>query len=175
MTRLIVLSLIASVLSMQAASDAFQAKAKKDPARAPNYGKYDFSYTTLDGKSLRLSEHGGKVVLVNIWAPWCGPCKLEMPGFVNVYKQYRDRGFELLSVAISTNESDVRAFVKKYGVTWPVGIKDEVGRQYKAYGIPDSYLFNPDGSVANHFVGYTTEATLNTAINEALGKFRKSN
>src|SRR5437016_13307046 len=81
--------------------------AKPSQAKAvANYGKYDFAFMTLDGKKLKLSDYAGKVVLVNIWAPWCGPCKLETPGFINMYKQYKDRGFEILSVAVNTNENE---------------------------------------------------------------------
>jgi len=156
---------------------AFQSSktpATKVSKPSANYGKYEFSYTTLDGKKLRLSDYAGKAVLVNIWAPWCGPCKLETPGFVKVYKEYRDRGFEILSVAVNTNENDVRAFIQKYGVQFPVGINDNVGRQYGTYGIPDNYLFNPDGSLAKRFVGYTKEHALLPLLEEALKSVAKS-
>ncbi|HTK82504.1 MAG TPA: TlpA disulfide reductase family protein [Bacteroidota bacterium] len=148
---------------------AFQsAKSSKASKPAANYGKYEFSYTTLDGKKVNLSDYAGKTVLVNIWAPWCGPCKLETPGFVKIYKEYKERGFEILSVAVNTNESDVREFMQKYGVQFPVGIGDNVGRQYGTYGIPDNYLFNPDGSLVKRFVGYTKEEVLRPLLEESL-------
>ncbi|HEV8538509.1 MAG TPA: TlpA disulfide reductase family protein [Bacteroidota bacterium] len=139
-----------------------------------NYGKYEFKFTTLDGKKLKLSDYAGKAVLVNIWAPWCGPCKLETPGFVTLYKQYKDRGFEILSVAINTNENDVRTFIEKYGVQFPVGISDDVANQYGTYGIPDNYLFKPDGSLVKRFVGYTKEDVLRPLLEDALKTVAKS-
>lgn len=146
-------------------------KEAKPPA---NYGKYEFSITTLDGKKLKLSDYAGRIVLVNIWAPWCGPCKLETPGFVKMYDEYKDRGFEILSVAVSTNENDVRTFIQKYGVRFPVGISDSVGKQYGTYGIPDNYLFKPDGSLAKRFHGYTREEALRPVLEDVLKLATKS-
>jgi thiol-disulfide isomerase/thioredoxin len=133
-----------------------------------NYGKHEFSYRTLDGKITKLSDYAGKVVLVNIWAPWCGPCRYETPGFVKLYQEYKDKGFEILGVAVNTNQNDVKAFLQKYGVTWPNGISDEVGQQYGVYGIPENNLFGPDGSLIKKFVGYTREEQLRPLIEAAL-------
>ncbi len=153
--------------------DAFQPAARPaaaSPKPKADYGKYNFSVTTMDGKRISLSDYAGKVVLVNIWAPWCGPCRKEAPGFLNLFKQYHDRGFEVLSVAVQTNETDVRSFIQAYKMTWPVGINDEVAMNYKTYGLPDNYLFKPDGTVAKHFVGYTAEAALKPLIEQLLPK-----
>ena len=141
--------------------------AAKPPVRA-DYGKYDFSYSTLDGKTIRLSDYAGKVVLVNIWAPWCGPCVRETPGFVKLYERYRKRGFEIIGVAVSTNRTAVRAFMDKYTPAWPIGIDDEVAVSFSTHGIPDNYLFNPDGSLIKRFVGYTQEEALQPLIETAL-------
>jgi cytochrome c biogenesis protein CcmG/thiol:disulfide interchange protein DsbE len=169
MKRLMIamLMILAASYSLYAFQSSKTATAKEIKPAA-NYGKYEFSYTTLDGRKLKLSDYAGKTVLVNIWAPWCGPCKLETPGFVKIYKEYKDRGLEILSVAVNSNEGDVRAFIQKYGVEFPVGIKDEVGRQYGTYGIPDNYLFNPDGSLVKRFIGYTREDALKPLLEESL-------
>jgi cytochrome c-type biogenesis protein len=137
-----------------------------------DYGKYDFTLKTLEGRTMRLSDYAGKVVLVNIWAPWCGPCRMETPGFVKLYEQYKNQGFEILSVAVETNEKDVEAFIKKYDVRWPVGMGDEVARAYGTYGLPDNFLFGPDGKVIKHFVGFTNEETLKPMIEQGLKKGR---
>ena len=122
----------------------------------------------MEGKLIKLSDYAGKVVLVNIWAPWCGPCRYETPGFVKVYEEYKNKNFAILSVAVNTNQKDVIAYTNKYGVTWPVGISDAVGEQYGVYGIPDNYVFNPDGSLAKRFTGYTQEEKLRPVIDGAL-------
>jgi thiol-disulfide isomerase/thioredoxin len=148
-------------------SGSTEAQSKVQKPRA-DYGKNNFTLTGLDGKKISLNDLGGKVVLVNIWAPWCGPCRKEAPGFVNIYKKYHDRGFEIISVAVNTNETDVRAFVRDYHLSWPVGIGDEIAVNYKTYGLPDNYLFKKDGSVARHFVGYTAEEALSPLIEDLL-------
>jgi thiol-disulfide isomerase/thioredoxin len=174
MKRLFVTVLMTGiVISVSSAFQKPKPSNSKETKPSANYGKYDFAYTTLDGKKLRLSDFAGKVVLVNIWAPWCGPCKVETPGLVKVYKQYKDRGFEVLSVAVNTNETDVRSFMQKYGVQWPVGIKDEVAQSYGTYGIPDNYLFNVDGTVAKHFIGFTSDEALKPLLEDALKQISK--
>jgi len=133
-----------------------------------NYGKYNFGFKTLDGKNIRLSDYSGKVVLVNIWAPWCAPCKIETQGFVKLYEKYHAKGFEILGIAVQTNESDVRSFIEKFKVRWQIGIKDEITKSYATYGIPDSYLFKPDGSLIKEFMGYTSEEALEPLLKENL-------
>jgi thiol-disulfide isomerase/thioredoxin len=141
---------------------------KRNIAPKADFGNYNFSYTLLNGKKVSLSDFGGKIVLVNIWAPWCGPCKLETPGFVKLYDKYKEKGFEIVSVGVSTTEDDVKDFVKKYKITFPVGVSDEVGSQYGTRGIPDNFLFSTDGKLVKHFSGYTEERKLETALQELL-------
>ncbi len=138
-------------------------KTAPPPVKA-NYGKYDFSLTTLDGKEIRLSDYAGRVVLVNLWAPWCGPCKIEMPGFARLHEKYKDQGFEIISVAVQTNETAVRQYLEKFEMNWPVGMKDDVAKQYATYGLPDNYLFLPDGMMTRHFIGFTKEEVLEPLI-----------
>jgi thiol-disulfide isomerase/thioredoxin len=138
-----------------------------------DYGKYEFTLTTLEGKTVKLSDYSGKVVLVNLWAPWCGPCKIEMPGFTRLHEKYRSQGFEILSVAVQTNESAVRAFIEKTPLPWTVGINDDVAAKYGTYGLPDNYVFLPDGMMTKHFIGYTKEEALEPVIQAALGKMPK--
>ncbi len=144
--------------------------AKTPPAKKvlADYGKYDFTLKTLDGKVIRLSDLAGSVVLVNIWAPWCGPCVIETPGFVKIYDAYKAKGFSVIGVAVQTNETDVRKFLEKYDVRWPVGMNDDVAIDYGTYGLPDNYLFGPDGSLIKHFIGYTREEALRPLVEDAV-------
>ena len=151
-----------------AAAPVQQPEPPKVPKVAANYGKYNFGARALDGRRMQLSDYAGKVVLVNIGAPWCGPCKTEAPGFVSLYQRYHKRGFEVIGVAVQTNESDVRSFIQTYALPWPVAIADSVARVYGTYGLPDNFLFNAQGGLIKRFVGLTREEALQPLIEEAL-------
>ena len=172
-----VIVLLTALVLFVCSAEAFQKKKKhavteQKPVTVPkvsaNYGKYDFTFATLEGRTVHLTDYAGKVVLVNIWAPWCGPCRGETPGFVKMYEQYKDKGFQIVGVAVQTNENDVRSFIQQQKISWPVGIRDEVADKYSTYGLPDNFLFKPDGSLIKHFIGYTGEETLKPLIEEAL-------
>ncbi|MFQ5798113.1 MAG: cytochrome c biogenesis protein CcdA [Bacteroidota bacterium] len=135
-----------------------------------DYGKYEFTLETLEGKTISLSEFGGKIVLVNFWAPWCGPCKQEMPGFERLYEKYQDRGFVIIGVAVQTTIRDIKEFLAEEPVSYLIGMKDEVAEQYGIFGLPDSYLFAPDGSLHKRFFGYTTEDKLEKELQKVLAK-----
>jgi thiol-disulfide isomerase/thioredoxin len=155
-----------------AKNEAPKPAARKEKAGAEkpraDYGKYDFALTTLEGKTIRLSDYAGKVVLVNLWAPWCGPCKIEMPGFARLHDKYAGQGFEIISVAVQTSESAVRGFIEKTPLKWPVGLNEDVAVKYGTYGLPDNYLFLPDGMMSRHFIGYTKEEALEPLIQAGL-------
>ena len=179
-----ILTVVASLAAIaacppDAAAQSTQSAGRKEGARTAaakpraDYGKYDFTLTTLEGKSVKLSDYAGKVVLVNIWAPWCGPCKIEMPGFVKLHQKYKAQGFEVVSVAVQTNESAVRSFIEKTPLPWTVGINDDVAIKYGVYGLPDNYVFLPDGMLTKRFVGYTKEEALEPVIQAALKKVPK--
>ena len=132
--------------------------------------KYNFALTTIDGKNIRLSDFKGKVVAVNFWAPWCGPCRLETPGFVKVYKKYRESGLVIIGVAAQTNEKDVKKFIADYGVPYFIGISDQAAEQYNVIGLPTTYLFDRDGRLATHFIGYAPEARFESTLKTVFEK-----
>ncbi len=132
-------------------------RTEREKSVEADYGKFDFTLETLDGRTITLSELGGQTVLVNFWAPWCGPCKQEMPGFEKLYNKYKERGFIIIGVAVQTTIGDIEEYLAQQPVSYPIGMKDEVGEQYGIFGLPDSYLFAPDGSLQKRFFGFTTE------------------
>ena len=85
-----------------------------------DYGKYDFTFTGITGRKYQLSRYGGKIVLVNIWAPWCEPCKKETDGFVRLYNRYRSKGFEILGIAVQTTSYQVRSFIEAHNVKFTI-------------------------------------------------------
>jgi peroxiredoxin len=125
------------------------------PEKRPSEGTA-FTLPDLSGKTIRLAELRGNVVLVNFFATWCSPCRDEMPTLERVFRAYENKGFVVLGVAGDIKGKEVvEPFVKKYGVTFPVVLDDEnaVQRQYGVRGIPAVYLFDRQGKIATMYVG----------------------
>ena len=132
-----------------------------------------FSYPTLaGGEQFSLEEHRGKIVFVNFWATWCGPCREETPDLVRVYNRYRTRGVEF--AAISMDEDPERAappFVKQYRVNYPVLIPPvESALTNAIQSLPTSFLVDASGKIARTWVGAVREKTLTNALDQLLGE-----
>jgi cytochrome c biogenesis protein CcmG/thiol:disulfide interchange protein DsbE len=111
----------------------------------------DFTLTDVSGRPVKLSEYKGKVVLLNFWATWCGPCKAEIPWFIEFEKTYEDRGFEILGVSMDENGwQAVRPFVKQMAVQYPVMIgNDGVAHLYGGIeSLPMTFLIDRAGRIA---------------------------
>jgi len=136
---------------------------------------------TLDGHSLKLSDFADKVVVLNIWATWCGPCRQEMPELVKVSNDYKDRGVVVLGLATTYNERDDQQHVKDYikaqnvpyQIIWDDGtlagplVEAVQGRSV----IPQSFVISRDGRIVKHFEGfrqYSDPLSMRQAIEEAL-------
>ena len=131
----------------------------------------DFSLEALDGKTLRLSDLRGKAVLLNFWATWCGPCKIEMPWFVDLQKQYGSQGLQIVGVAMDdASKEDISKFAKDMGVNYPILIgKESVGDQYGGVpALPESFLISRDGKIVDKIIGLRGKADIEEAIKKAL-------
>jgi peroxiredoxin len=123
----------------------------------------DFSAPRLDGTPVRLSGLKGKVVFLNFWATWCPPCREEMPSMEALYQRFRDRDLEFLAVDIQEDKDGVAAFMKEYGLTFPV-VLDSTGRisaEYGIRGIPTTFIIDREGGIIASVVGgrdWNTEA-----------------
>jgi thiol-disulfide isomerase/thioredoxin len=118
----------------------------------------DFSYTTVDGASGRLSELKGKVVLLNLWASWCGPCVQEMPDIAALKANYP--ALEVLAVNVSDEPADARAFIQKsdYDFSWVLDEQGTISAQYPTDGIPYTIIIDADGVIAATFLGSPSDA-----------------
>ncbi|MBI5700188.1 TlpA family protein disulfide reductase [Candidatus Saganbacteria bacterium] len=116
----------------------------------------DFVLPNLDGKQVMLSDHRGKVVLLNFWASWCPPCREEMPSLQKLYVKLKGRQFELLTVSVEDEDPVViRAFLKKNGYTFKVlhDRNGEVASRYQIYAIPTTFLLDKNGRIVERTVG----------------------
>ncbi len=107
------------------------------------------------GERFVLSEHRGKVVLVNFWATWCKPCEDEMPSMERLYRALEPAGFELVAVSVDENPEDVAKFRDRMGVSFPIALdpSQDVSRAYQTQGFPESLLVAPDGRILERYVG----------------------
>ena len=117
-------------------------------------------FTSLNGVEVDLAKMKGKVVLIDFWATWCGPCLAELPAVKKAYAQYKDQGFQVIGISLDGGREPAeatRAQLKKFlidnAMTWPnkvagLGWKDELAEQFAITGIPATYLIGKDGKIA---------------------------
>ena len=146
--------------------NAASVKPDKDRKAAP-----DFALKDADGKVVHLSDYKGKVVLLDFWATWCGPCKIEIPWFMEMQRKNKDKGFEVLGVAMDDEGWEVvKPFVTKLGVNYRMVIGNDMTAQ--AYGgvdaLPTTFLIDRAGKVAAVHVGLASKRDFEDGIEELL-------
>jgi peroxiredoxin len=125
-------------------------------AIAPAGPAPDFTLRTIDGQNLRLQEQRGRVVLVNFWATWCGPCKQEMPHLNRLYEKYRASGFVLLAVNIDEDARLAASTAQRMGLKFPVLLDGDkkVSKLYDLGSMPSTVMIDRDGRVRHVHLGY---------------------
>lgn len=146
----------------QASSASASAAGGSQTKEAP-----DFSLETMKGEPFVLSDHEGKVVVLNIWATWCPPCREEIPDFIEIQKEMRDDGVLFAGVSMDKKGwSAVRPFAKKMGINYPLMVDD--GTVYKKYGpfrgIPTTFIINKKGKVEYSIPGMVTKDKLKPVL-----------
>lgn len=131
----------------------------------------DFLLRDADNRKWRLSATRGKVVLIDFWATWCGPCKVEIPGFVELYARYRDQGFEVVGVSMDTDLGAIKSFAVEHKMNYPILIgagADGIIRAWEVVGLPTTVLVSRDGRVCRRFVGQTPKEQFEELIRNLL-------
>ncbi|HJV61079.1 MAG TPA: TlpA disulfide reductase family protein [Albitalea sp.] len=125
-------------------------------AVAPASAAPDFTLRSMDGPNLRLQEQRGRVVLVNFWATWCGPCRQEMPHMNRLYEKYRASGFVLLGINVDEDPRNAAGVAAKLGLKFPVLLDTDkkVSKLYQLATMPSTVLIDRDGRVRYVHRGY---------------------
>ncbi len=134
----------------------------------------DFTLRSLDGRNLRLAEERGRVVMVNFWASWCAPCRVEMPHLNRLFERYRDAGFQLLAVNVDDDPRKAQSAAASLAVRAPVLLDSAkaVARAFDVATMPTTVLIDRDGRVRHVHRGYregweqTYEAQLRALLKE---------
>ena len=133
-----------------------------------------FSLPSLDGSPVSLASARGRVVLLNFWATWCAPCRLEMPQFAAWQKQYGPQGLQIIGVSIDDSQPPVRAFVAKLHLGYPIVMGDaQLGERYGGVlGVPVTFLIDRRGIIRARFNGESDLGAMHARLQRLLAESR---
>jgi cytochrome c biogenesis protein CcmG/thiol:disulfide interchange protein DsbE len=129
---------------------------------------FNFTVKDVDGNEVSLSSYKGKVVLLNFWATWCGPCKAEIPGFVRLQDKYRDKGLVIVGYSVDDTADKAKAYAAEYKMNYPIllgeGREDVQDAYGPIWGIPASFIISKDGKVCRKHMGIAPEAVFEKEV-----------
>ena len=159
------LGVIGFLLMQGNAKNEFSASSSEAREPAPN-----FTLALLGGKSFQFSDHKGKPVLINFFASWCLPCREEMPVLEQIAREYQTKGVVFLGIAVDDTEEKMNDFIKRYNVTFPVGLDKtaEIQKSFGLYGIPTTYFIDKQGVINYFHSGVVTEELLRHELDKLL-------
>ncbi len=137
-----------------------------------------FDLQDLNGKSVKLSDFKGKVVILDFWATWCPPCRAEIPHFVELQKQYRDKGLVIVGVSLDQGGPDVvSSFVKQQGINYPIvmGTEDVSSRYGDIQAIPTTFVIDQNGNIVDKHEGFTDKDVFEKEITPLLAPATAAN
>ncbi len=168
---------LAVSLILSACSSATQAQRSSVKPESQRRKAPDFALRDADGKLVRLSDYRGKVVLLNFWATWCGPCRFEIPWFIEFERMHKHRGFAVLGISMDEDGWDVvKPYIRRLGVNYRILMGDDMVAQL--YGgvdaLPTTFLIDREGRIAGVHVGLVSKSRYERDLAELLGLEQES-
>jgi peroxiredoxin len=123
----------------------------------------DFTVKDLKGHEISLSNYSGKIVFLNFWATWCHPCKTEIPDFIEAYKQYKDKGMEIIGISVDKiSPKSVLKFAEEYKINYPVVMStNKIQKDYEPGPyIPTTIIIDQEGKIRHRHIGYMSKEAL---------------
>ena len=166
----IAVAVVAAVVVTYAAERGGPAGGPVGPAALIGTPARSFPARDLAGKDVSLADYRGKVVLLNLWASWCTPCRQEMPALEQLYRENRARGLVVLGVDQGESKEAATAFVREHGVTFDVLLDEEqqYGRAYAAVGLPTTLVIDRSGRIVHGYDGALTLSEMREAVDGTL-------
>lgn len=159
---------VAAVLFGQNKPGATETSPSSKLAPAPSWQLRD-----VDGKMIRSADFNGKVVILDFWATWCGPCRMELPGFIELQRLYEKQGLAVIGVSVDEiNPVEVKKFAQQLGVNYPIVLSDTKATQ--AFGgieaIPTTFVIDREGRIVKQHLGFTEKEELEKEIKPLLNQ-----
>jgi peroxiredoxin len=138
--------------------------------QAEGRATFDFVLKDQQNAPVKMADYKGKVAIVNFWATWCGPCKTEIPDFVKLYDQYKDKGLVIVGISVDDSPEELQAFMKEYKMNYPVlQMTPDVETAWGPfYGYPTSFIVARDGTICTKHLGPATKEQFEREIKALL-------
>jgi thiol-disulfide isomerase/thioredoxin len=180
---LVVVAMVASTFfsrgteNVSPAPSARPAPAAAGPVELPG-GIADASFQMLDGSKASLNDYKGKVLVLDLWATWCGPCRVEIPHLIQIGKEFKDRGVEVVGLTVEDPENTiqiVRSFATAFNIDYPIGFAPQELQSalLRQPTIPQTLIIGKDGKLYKHFIGFS-ERSVPPAMRAAIELALKS-
>jgi len=126
----------------------------------------DFTVNTINNGTITLSQFKGKVIILNFWTTWRPPCRAEIPDFIALYNEYKDKGAIIIGLSVDKKEETVKKFIEENGINYPIGMGNEkIVHDYGGIsGIPTSFIIDREGNIKEKFIGLRSKEVFENTV-----------